>query len=139
MSHKQHLALDLALKRCHTPHHPLKGITVLATHLGNMEFDVKHLGVSSIRTHKGSEMTYNVTEHSTAVTQPLNWMRNHKSFGFSKAERATSCQCGLVLGGYPNLITYFTNGEMCHHSCGQKKEHGARILTAYLVFGELET
>lgn len=60
---------------------------VLATHLGNMEFDVKPLGVSSIRrTHKGSEMTYNVTENCTAVTQSLNWMRNHKSSGFSKAE-----------------------------------------------------
>lgn len=133
MSHKQHLALDLALKRCHTPHHPLKGITVLATHLGNMEFDVKHLGVSSIRrTHEGSEMTYNVTEHCTAV---FKLDEKPQKLWFLKS-RATSCQRGLVLGGYPNLITYFTNGETCHYSCGQKKEHGARILTAYLVLGD---
>ena len=76
-------------------------------------------------------MTY-ITEQWTVVTRSLNWMRNHRNSGFSRAE----LQAGKAARSWeatPNLITYFTNGETCRYSCGQKKEHGARVLPGYLV------
>lgn len=60
---------------------------VFTIHLEKMESDVEHLEVSSTsKIHEGSGITYNVTTHCIGVTRYLNWVRNHKTSGFSKAE-----------------------------------------------------
>lgn len=52
-----------------------------------MESDVERLEVSSIsKIHEGSGITCNITTHCIDVTQYLNWIRNHKTSGFSMAE-----------------------------------------------------
>lgn len=108
---------------------------MVETHLEKMESDVKHLGVSNINgIHGGSEIANTITACCIDVTHYLNWIRNHKTSGFSKAEpqtvRAVRTQDATQLN---YLISQMKNCATGH--VGRRKEHGARILAGYLLWG----
>lgn len=96
-----------------------------------MESDVEHLEVSSIsKIHEGSGITYNITTHCIDVTRYLNWVRNNKTFGFSKAEPQAVKILEATQLNY--LISQMKKCAGTHVS--RREERGAR-LTGCLILG----